>query len=89
MDNNENTIRIQTQLTLREYVRLYCKHNYRKLCVDCMSGIWGDVSGISGVVSGISGDVSGISGVVSGISGDVSGILRILQEEIDAHKSEK
>ena len=61
MDNNENTIRIQTQLTLREYVRLYCKHNYRKLCVDCMSGI----------------------------SGDVSGILRILQEEIDAHKSEK
>ena len=39
-----------------------------------MSGIIGDVSGITGNVTGILGDVSGITGNVTGIFGEASGI---------------
>lgn len=73
-ENEENKKRILSQLGLRENKnKLFCKHNSNRVCIECMSGIVGNVSGITG-------NVSDIWGSVSGINCEVSDIIKILKE---------
>ncbi len=75
MKTKKEKNRILERLTSRKKDKLFCNHNKDKPCKECLSRIFGDVSGISGNVSGISGNVSGISGNVTGISGNIPGIF--------------
>jgi hypothetical protein len=39
-----------------------------------VTGLWGDVTGLTGNVSGLWGDASGLTGNVSGLTGDLDEI---------------
>ena len=47
-----NKQKIKEQLKLRES-KLFCIHNDKNACEDCLKNITGDVSGIRGDVTGI------------------------------------
>jgi len=63
---------IKKQLKLKEK-RLYCEHNEKEACKECMNNIIGNVTGVFGNVSEINGDVSNIIG-------NVEDIIEVLKE---------